>query len=502
MKFHVTFSIMLAVMLIGFAVTYLFMPRAKILARVYRILSYPGGHSRHKRPIPLLGGLSMYISFLTAFVIYTLYALFAGSLDPEPTWMQMISLFLGVTWMMVLGTLDDKIRMRWKVKLLGEFGGILILLLGGHGLHSATIPFVGFVEFGFWGIPLFALVVLTITNAINLIDGIDGLAGGICFFAALVSGIIGFAKGDLFTATISFGLCGGILAFLRFNFPPASIFMGDGGSLMLGFLLSTLATSNAAIETGQRSGTMVMLLTPFLPFGIALLDVFLAIIRRSVSGQKVFLPDTNHLHHRLMETIGRPRAVVTILYAFSALLSGMTLALVLGPRKYYFTAYVTFSGIILAALVVMVLRLYLNEGIPRILQNRPHFQFLAAFTSFMGKRIRRARNRVELLQLLERGVEDLDFDTVSVTRGEETLFSWRNESPVHPNSPRDDRSKRLGKSGLEVHWTVPMHKSTSYQKYLKLTWDVFLQDVESRLVLLHEHCEERNSSYAASDSAG
>ncbi len=500
MELNNSFFLMLCVGLLGYAVTFFFVPKAKLLARVHGIVSRPGGHSRHARPIPMLGGLSIYFAFATAFALYFAYDLIAGPPYPEPSRTQMLSLFIGSTWMVLLGTIDDKIRMRWKVKLLGEILGVLILLLGGHGLLSATIPFMGVVHFGWWGIPLFALVVLTITNAINLIDGIDGLAGGICFFAALVSGIIGLSKGDMFTATIAFAVCGGLVGFLRFNFPPASIFMGDGGSLMLGFLLGTLATSSAAPEPGQRSGTMVMLMAPFFPFGIALLDVMLSIVRRAIAGQKVFLPDTNHLHHRLMETIGRPRAVVSILYGFSALLSAMTLTLVLGPKERYFTVYVVLSGMVLIAMVVMVLRLYLTEGIPQIIQNRPHFQFLATFISFMNKRVKRASNRVELLELLEAGIRDLDFDLVRVTRGEETLFSWRNPRPVHVGSPREERRKRLGKTDLEVMWVVPGHSSVSYQKYLKLSWDVFIQDVEARLAELHESPEERTSRHPASES--
>lgn len=495
---------MLALGLLGYATTYFAMPRARVLARHYRIVSHPGGHSRHARPIPLLGGACIYLAFAVAFVLYFAYDLIFGPPDPQPDRAQMLSLFLGTTWLTILGTMDDKMRMPWKVKLLGEIGGVAILLLGGHGLQSATIPFMGFVEFGWWGVPLFALVVLTITNAINLIDGIDGLAGGICLFAALVSGIIGLAKGDMFTASIGFAVSGGLVGFLRYNFPPANIFMGDGGSLMLGFLLGTLATSSAAPESGQRTGTMVMLMAPFFPFGIALLDVMLSIVRRAVAGQKVFLPDTNHLHHRLMETIGRPRAVVSILYAFSALLSAMTLTLVLGPREYYFTAYVILSGVVLVALVVMVLRLYLTEGIPKIIQNRPHFQFLASYISFMNKRLKRASSRVELLELLETGVRDLDFDMVEVLRGEERLYCWRNPRPVHVGSPREDRRRRLGKSGLELAWSVPLHASVSYQKYLKLTWDVFLQEFESRLAVVHESGEENlpKGSRVERDSVG
>ena len=144
------------------------------------------------------------------------------------------------------------------------------------------------------------------------------------------------------------------------------------------------------------------------------------------------------------------------------------------------------AGVVLAALAVMVLRLYLTEGLPRIIRNRPHFQFLASYLSYMTKRSRRADNRLELLELLETGVRDLDFDQVRVLRGEETLYSWRHRRPVHPEAPRIKRGRRLGKSGLEVEWETPTHASESYQKYLKLTWDVFLQEVDCQLRALEE----------------
>ncbi len=474
---------MLLVGLAGFAATYCCIPLAKRVAQRRGLLSYPGGHSSHDRPVPLLGGAAMYASFALAFALY-LSSLLFREIPPEPSLGQMLSLFAGVTWMMILGTIDDKVTLGWRRKLLGEFLGVAILLVGGHGLFSATLPFVGFVEFGWLGIPLFALVVLTITNAINLIDGIDGLAGGICFFAAMVTGIIGLAKNDLFSATLGFGISGGIVAFLRFNFPPASIFMGDGGSLTLGFLLGTLATSSAAPSAGQRSGIMLMLATPFLPFGIALLDVALAIFRRWVSGQQLFLPDTNHLHHRLMEKIGRPGTVVVILYAFSAALSLLTLSLVLGPGGEYTAAYVVLSSLLVFALLVMVLKLYVSEGLTTVLENRPHFQFLASFIAFMAKRARRSTSCDELVDLLGAGVRDLGFDAVRVYQEDQLLREWTSPRPVHPGARRLSESKHFGRLNIRVEWITPAHDSNSYQRYLKTAWNVFLKELESRLLEL------------------
>lgn len=501
MIFNGTILLMLLMGLVGFGISYLTIPTAKRMARKYKILSYPGGHSHHARPIPLLGGATVYLAFAMAFCIHMLFVAYRGLSEDEPSLWQMVSLFCGTTWIAMLGIYDDKVALGWGKKLGGECIGILILLLGGHGLTNATLPYVGFVHFGWFGPPIFALLVLTITNAINLIDGIDGLAGGICFFAAMVSGVIGLFKGDYFSAAIGFSVSGGLLAFLRFNFPPASIFMGDGGSLMLGFLLGTLATSSAAPAAGQRPGALIMLLIPFLPFGIALLDVFLSIFRRMLSGQKIFLPDTNHIHHLLMEQIGRPEAVVSILYAFSAALSAMTLTLVLGPQGKFLTAYVIFSGFVLFALVVLVLRLYLTEGLPRIIENRPHFQFLASYISFMSKRALRTESVDELLDLLETGVRDLGLDFVRVSKTERVLRSWITTNKAHPDSPREQAAKQLKKYGLAIEWSMPTHESESYQRYLKVAWSQFLKEVEARLSYLYENGQAREPFLNDEDAA-
>lgn len=493
---------------IGFLTTLCAVPLVKRLAERFDIVSYPGGHSCHARPVPLLGGAAMLLGVLMAWVFFRL--LLQGDMGKglHPGAWQMGSLVLGSIWMCALGTLDDKLHLGWRRKLLGELVGVGILLAGGHTITVATIPFVGPVHFGWMGAPLFALMILTITNAVNLIDGIDGLAGGICFFAALVTGVIGLAKGDLFAATTGFGVAGAVLGFLVFNFPPASIFMGDGGSLFLGFLLGAMASSSAATTAGQRSGALVMLLAPFLPFGIALLDVALSIMRRGLSGRRIFLPDTDHLHHRLMETVGHPRGVVAILYSFSALLSAMTLTLILGQKADYFVGYIVLSGLVLLGLMVLVLRLYMREGLPSILENRPHMKFLASYMDFMTRRAARCRSEAEVLALLETGVRDLAFDSVLLRRGGQVLQRWdRAEAGTevaHPGAERQEELRALNDSDLAVVAVIPRHHSLAYQKYLKLVWEQFLKAAACRLKELEagegDACTESLAEEDATDA--
>ena len=481
-----TVLLMLSFCLIGFAATYVSIPFARRFSKKYSILSIPRDADGRDKPTPLLGGAAIYLSFALVSIVFFLMLLKGKYIVTQTDRLQMLSLFLGATWIMVLGTLDDKFNLRWKSKLLGQIIGVVILALGGHTIGTATIPFFGPVNFGWWGVPIFGLAILTITNAINLIDGIDGLAGGICFFAALVIGILGISKGDIFSASIGFTFSGSLLAFLRFNFPPASIYMGDGGSLMLGFILGTLATSSVATAPGQRSGTMAVVLIPVLPFGIALVDVILSISRRWISGRKIFLPDMGHLHHRLMDKIGRPRTVVIILYIFSALLSAMTLTLVLGPKSRFFTIYVIVSVFVLLMLVAALLKLYMSENPLKIIENRFHFRFLNDFIAFMSKRIRRARNTDELFSLLEAGIRDLDFDTVEVVYKSRTIKKWVNMDKIHPNNPRRRNEKGFNGSGLTIRWAVPKHYSDAYQQYLFFVWNRFLEETNAKLLELQQ----------------
>lgn len=493
MELFILLLIMTCVGGLCFTATFFATKFLKRKAPEWGYLCHPGGHSCHDCSTPLLGGASIYCSFFIAFVLFFLVFNQWPPGFNYPDYTAIFSLFIGTTWIFILGTIDDKIHLGWRLKLLGEFLGVAILLIGGHTIENAALPFIGLVEFGWFGTIFFALAVLLITNAVNLIDGLDGLAGGICFFASLVCAIIGVFEADIFMAVVGFSISGGLLAFLRFNFPPASIFMGDGGSLMLGFLLSTLATSSVATGPGQRSGIFTMVLLPFLPFGIALLDVSLAIVRRGVSGRCIFHPDTDHIHHRLIETLGHPRRVVAVLYLFSALLSAITLTMVLGPEHGFYRIYVVFMGIVALGLVIMLLRLYTREGLPQILGNRSHMKFLSSFNDYMGRRLQRAETEDEVLNLLERGVSDLGFDFVHVVKGGALYHEWYSPIKLHPQSHRNKMEWSLDNE-IIIRWAAPTHNSDSYQKYLHLTWNKFLKAVSNRrekiriVQKLHQDC--------------
>ncbi|HTY22670.1 MAG TPA: MraY family glycosyltransferase [Desulfomonilaceae bacterium] len=483
--------IMGSLALFGFIVTYATVPLSRKAALKYQVVSMPGGRRTHVQPTPLLGGLAIFVPFALVFCTFFILAVTGWISLDQPKKMQMLSLFLGTTWMLILGTLDDKKDLGWGKKLGGQFLGVGILVLGGHNIATATVPLIGPVEFGWYGIPLFVLAVLAITNAINLIDGMDGLAGGICFFAALTSAVIGVVKGDVFTAVIGFTAAGSLLAFLIFNLPPASIFMGDGGAMMMGFLLGTLATSSAAISPGQRLGTSVMILIPFLPFGIPLFEVVLSIFRRLIRGQAVFLGDGDHLHHRLRGRFEDPRLSVGVFYFFSAALCALTLFALIGLD--FALAKLVIAVIITVILIGIIgsIRLYNVDKLVVTLKNRPHFKFLGGFLRFMKYRMRRAESLHELLALLETGVRDLRFDRVEVVSDGHTTFKWTNPRLVHPNSPRIYSEESLDNGRIVVKWARPIHDDTIYNEYLMLTWYRFLAYIRQEV---ENHSEELTAS--------
>ncbi|MFH0823447.1 MAG: MraY family glycosyltransferase [Pseudomonadota bacterium] len=465
----------------GFGVTCATTPFAGRVAYKHGFVAVPGGRRTHSEPTPLLGGLAVYVPFAVVFAAFVVSSATGFISIEQPSGSKILSLFVAATWVLILGSLDDRKPLGWRKKLIGQTVGALILVFGGHTIAWATIPIFGLVDFGWAGPLLFVLAVIVLTNAINLIDGMDGLATGICFFASLTSSIIGLAKGDLFTAAIGFTLSGSLLGFLLFNLPPASMFLGDGGSMMLGFVLGTLATSSAAISPGQRLGTAVMVLVPFLPFGIPVFEVVLSIFRRWINGQAIFLGDGNHLHHRLVRKMKNHTLTLGIFYLFSAALCSLTLILVLDVNSPLLRAMAGIIVVLLFGGAVASLTLYPLDRLFTTIKNRRHFKFLGSFLSFMKNRLTRAQSLDELIEVIQTGVRDLDFDYVEVVVNGKVMRRWDNPRPVHPDNRRIHCEETLDDLSLAIKWGRPLHDDDFYNEYLMLTWYRFIVEFRAKV---------------------
>lgn len=275
----------------------------------------------HDRPIPRTGGVAIYgaVAFALAAAWLT------GRLPGHPGASgagQVLKLMVGGGGMFLLGLWDDARDLPPWLKLAGQtlvaacaFAlGIRIETLGLAG--GAPLPgWLGFAVTVFW--------LVGITNAFNLIDGSDGVAAGSAIFAALaVAGVLAVG-GDPWGTTVALTLAGASLGFLFFNFPPASIFLGDGGSLFLGFMLGALG-----VMTSQKAPTALAVLIPVISFGVPILDTLLAVVRRFLRAEPLFKADRRHIHHRLRELGHSPRKVALLVYMVSALFALLSLLLV------------------------------------------------------------------------------------------------------------------------------------------------------------------------------
>ncbi|TVR69191.1 MAG: undecaprenyl/decaprenyl-phosphate alpha-N-acetylglucosaminyl 1-phosphate transferase [Spirochaetaceae bacterium] len=312
-----------------------------ILAVAHRFNWYDDTDHRkiHSEDTPRLGGIGIFL----AFVIVALGGIYLV-MPPDhlrPWSSSSLALMLGgLLAMHGLGVYDDFTNLRAPLKFLIQiFAGVLVALSGAT-FQRIALPFVGTLVLPGWiAFPLTVLWIVSISNALNLIDGADGLAGGVAMIAVLFMGIIAFGQGSLFVAVISFALFGATAGFLLFNFPPARIFMGDGGSLTLGFLLALIPLMGI---TGNSAAPMtVPVITVLTLLYVPIVDTILAIIRRSRRGLPVHSPDREHIHHRLIDRGVHGRRLLAVIY------SGM---IVLG-----FTAIITYTASDAVALLLTAL---------------------------------------------------------------------------------------------------------------------------------------------------
>jgi glycosyl transferase family 4 len=197
-----------------------------------------------------------------------------------------------------------------------------MLFAGGLRISDLPVLFGGHQFSWFIGLPLTIFWVIGITNAFNLIDGLDGLAAGSALFSTLVVFVVAISSQYAVVSLMALSLAGAVLGFLRFNFNPATIFLGDSGSLFIGFMLSALALMGA-----QKAPTVIAVAIPVVSFGLPILETAISVLRRFISGRPVFTADREHIHHKLLQLGFSHRQVVIVLYAVSAVFALLSLFL-------------------------------------------------------------------------------------------------------------------------------------------------------------------------------
>ena len=275
----------------------------------------------HGRPIPRLGGLALAAGFYTPLLALLLEASGVGGQFYASS-RKSIAFLLGGVAICVLGLFDD-IRGSGAVKkFLAQFAIAGALYYVGFKIDVLSLPFVGAVSLGSLSLVFTMLWIVGVINAMNLIDGLDGLAAGVGLFGVATTFVMAASRGDAIMMLFMAGLGGSLLGFLIYNFNPASIFMGDTGSMFIGYVLAV-----GSIQTSQKSSTAVAILVPIVALGLPIADTLLAMIRRAIRHRPMFSADRAHIHHKLIDLGLTQKQAVLILYGASILLGGVALLL-------------------------------------------------------------------------------------------------------------------------------------------------------------------------------
>ncbi|MFQ5690676.1 MAG: glycosyltransferase family 4 protein [Gemmatimonadota bacterium] len=267
-----------------------------------------GERHRHAEPIATVGGIAIFLTVAVALMGILGVASLAGDLPPGSR--ALYPILIGAAAMHLLGVWDDLRDLSARTKFLGQLAISLAVFAGGVRLTTVYVPGLGLLDFALpVSLLLTVLWLLAITNAFNLVDGVDGLAGGAALLATLTMFVASLTYGHQLAALLLVVTAAALLGFLHFNFPPATVFLGDGGSLFLGFLLAGLG-----LTSSTKAATAVAIAIPVVAFGLPVLDTVLAMTRRFLRGERLSEADRRHIHHRLMELGHSPRKVAIILY--------------------------------------------------------------------------------------------------------------------------------------------------------------------------------------------
>jgi UDP-GlcNAc:undecaprenyl-phosphate GlcNAc-1-phosphate transferase len=296
----------LAALVIVLALT----PAVGRAARHLRLVDRPGEAERARREIPRLGGLALF------------FGVFVPSLAFLPLGGELRGVLIGAGVATIVGAIDDFRGLSWWQKLGGQVLAASIPAGFGVWVQRFTFPILGVHQVPSWiGVPLTVLGIVAVMNMVNFLDGLDGLAAGVCAISGATFSIIELSLGRIGAAVLAAIVCGACLGFLRHNFYPARIFMGDSGALLLGFTLAAIS-----VQGLLKTAALATLLLPLLVLAVPVLDTSFVVAKRLRSGQPIYQADARHLHHRFMRIGFSQRRAVVYLWAWCATLAIAALA--------------------------------------------------------------------------------------------------------------------------------------------------------------------------------
>jgi UDP-GlcNAc:undecaprenyl-phosphate/decaprenyl-phosphate GlcNAc-1-phosphate transferase len=334
---------------IAFGIVVLLTPAVGGMARLLGAVDRPESRRLNRRPIPRLGGL----------------AIFLGIVVPSLAFLDLSSetrgVLLGAAVATVVGAVDDFRGLSPPTKLVGQVAAAAIPPAFGVWIDHFTFPFVGIVDLPAWvGVPLSIFWIVAVMNMVNFLDGLDGLAAGVCAIAGTTFAVLALSLGKADPAIISAIVAGACLGFLRHNFFPARIFMGDSGALCLGFILASIS-----IQGLLKTASTVVLLLPLLVLAVPIIDTSFVVAKRLKYGQPIYGADRSHLHHRFLNIGFSQRRAAVTMWLWCASLAGAALATRFVPFReggeWHLWETLAVLGIGLFALAASIYVVYLLE---------------------------------------------------------------------------------------------------------------------------------------------
>ena len=327
-----SFSLQFVLVLIGtFMIALVLTPLVRLFSFKIDAVDYPNARRINTKPMPSAGGLSIVIAFSIATLVFI--PMLTSTTAPIKSYLSYTLPVVGAGWIIALtGLIDDIKELSAKKKMIGILlAASLVWFLTDFRLNDFKIPFGGpLLHFEPWLSYLLTVIwIVAITNAVNLIDGLDGLVSGVSIISLVTMGIVSYfflPVPNLFLTMTIFVLVASIAGFFPSSCHPAILYLGDTGALFIGFMISVLSLQ------GLKNATAVAVVTPMIILGVPITDTFLAIIRRTLSGQKFYKPDRNHLHHRLLSLGLTHRGTVLVIYGISMIFSLISLLLNISSR--------------------------------------------------------------------------------------------------------------------------------------------------------------------------
>ncbi|MCE9609189.1 MAG: undecaprenyl/decaprenyl-phosphate alpha-N-acetylglucosaminyl 1-phosphate transferase [Chthoniobacter sp.] len=350
-------------------------------------------------PVPRLGGLPIMLA--AALSVGVIVAVFPAQGAKWPP------ILVGSLLMYGLGLWDDLKRLGARRKLLGQLLTACIVFSMGLGIEKFTWPGAGSVELGAWSLPVTVVWLIVVPNIVNLIDGFDGLAGGLGLCLATTLGIVALHNEQTAVACYAFTMTGALLGFLIFNFPPAKIYLGDGGAYLIGFTIASLS-----LTSSNKGSVAKVLVVTFIALGVPILDTTFAVLRRGLRGYPLFHADDEHFHHRLERFGFSKRRILLGIY-------GVCLVLSLAGLSIIWTSGSTLPiGIgVLCVLSLFALRYFhllkswddVRRKIDRLLGRRRVVAYALAQAQVLELEVERCGNGCEFWEVFHRTIRRVGF---------------------------------------------------------------------------------------------